>query len=316
MTNGSDRRTSYRLLLMMLWTTLLVLAVQSILGWASTCLSLLAGSLHTLIDGFSTGLSLLAVSSPQRTLGREIWGHGRVEVALTLMLNGFLSIAGVSLIVAAIQQMEAVVRNTPLPYEALLDLQRVQIMAAMVILLLGVALFNGYQGRELSSLALRLNTQHILQDGWLSIGLLLGLLGIWRGYHWLDPLLALAFVGLSVRSFWRVLKQQLPMLLRPTAIAPEALAEIVNQTQGVTRCTKIRSRGMVGRQVWVELHLALHPEFMDAAHEIGQDIESEIRQRYGPVRAQIWVEESSPFVPSFEESSPYLSGQEPGKDWS
>ena len=189
------------------------------------------------------------------------------------------------------------------PFPVDIPLQVIQLILAMVIITLAVALFSGYQARRLSSLALQLNTRHILQDAWLSFALLGGLLGIRRGYHWLDPILALALVALAVRSLVRVLNAQLPMLLKPTAIAPEAIAEIACQVQGVTRCTRILSRGMVGRQVWIELNLALHPDFMDQAQQIGEGIEGAIRERYGPVRTQIWVEEAtSPYSPLLDSS--------------
>ena len=296
---GRQRRASYRLLIATLWTTLLVLAVEVVSGWASYSLSLLAASLHTLIDSFSTVLSLVAVSSPQRTLGREIWGHGRAEVVGTLILIASLGFGGVSLLLLAVQQMEASVQGEVGPFPVDIELQVIQLILAMVIITLTVALFSGYQARRLLSLALQLNTRHILQDAWLSFALLGGLWGIRRGYHWLDPILAIALVILAVRSLVRVLNAQLPMLLKPTAIAPEAIAEIACQVEGVTRCTRILSRGMVGRQVWIELHLALHPDFMDQARQIGEKVEGAIRERYGPIRARIWVEEThSPYLQS------------------
>jgi divalent metal cation (Fe/Co/Zn/Cd) transporter len=168
----------------------------------------------------------------------------------------------------------------------------IQLITAMVAIALTLALISAYQGRYLNSLALRLNTQHMLQDSWISILVLLGLVGIWRGYRWIDPLFAIALVLLTIHSFWRVVDTQLPMLLRPTAIAPEAIAQVACRVEGVTRCNRILSRGMVGRQVWIELHLALHPEFMGMARTIGERVETALQQQYGPLRAQIWVEQA------------------------
>lgn len=121
---------------------------------------------------------------------------------------------------------------------------------------------------------------------------LTGLIAIGQGYRWLDPLLAILLVFLSSKSLWNMLNHQLPMLLKPTAIAPEAISQIACQVEGVTRCTRILSRGMVGRQVWIEIHLALHPEFMVIAQTIGERVERTLREHYGPVRAQIWLDQS------------------------
>ncbi|MEM9264463.1 MAG: cation diffusion facilitator family transporter [Cyanobacteria bacterium P01_F01_bin.13] len=288
---GQQRQTCYRLLLMMLWANLVILTIEVTAGWASQSIGLLAEALHTLIDIFSTALSLIAVASPQRPLGREIWGHGRGEVGGALILAAILGFFGVSILMVAVGQFEAAMQQTSVPFPVEVTVALMQLMSAMVAIALTLALLVSYQGRYLNSLVLRLTTQHVLGDGWLSMVMLLSLVGIWRGHTWLDPLIAIALVTLTLHSFWRVLNTQLPMLLRPTAIAPEAIAQVVTTVEGVTRCNRIRSRGMVGRQVWIELYLAVHPEFLDMARTIGERVENALRQHYGPVSAQIWVEQ-------------------------
>ncbi|MEL6248636.1 MAG: cation diffusion facilitator family transporter [Cyanobacteria bacterium J06626_23] len=302
-----QRRVSYRLLLMMLWASLLVLIIEATAGWVTHSLCLLAEALHTLIDVFSTVLSLVAVASPQRTLGREIWGHGRGEAGGALMLSAVLGFAGVNLLLIAIRQYESALQRVAVPFPVEVTLPLIQLMAAMVAIVLTLALVSAYQGRFLESLALKCNTQHLLRDAWLSIGLLVGLVAIWRGYRWVDPLFAIALTLLAVNSFWHVLDTHLPMLLRPTAIAPEAIAQVAAQVEGVTHCTRILSRGMVGRQVWIELHLVLHPEFIGMSRSVGERVENALRRQFGPVRTQIWVEQgyvapqpppaTNPFLP-------------------
>ncbi|MEM9904118.1 MAG: cation diffusion facilitator family transporter [Cyanobacteria bacterium P01_D01_bin.44] len=287
-----QRQVSYRLLLMTLWTALLVLAIEATAGWVNHSLCLLAEALHTLIDVFSITLGLVAVASPRRALGREIWGHGRGEAGGALLLSAILGFAGLNLLIIAVRQFEGSLQGEELAFQVVMTMPLIQLMSAMVAITLTLSLVTAYQGRFLGSLALKLSTQHMLRDVWLSLVLLVGLVGIWRGHRWIDPLFAIALVILSVNSFWHVVNTQLPMLLRPTAIAPEAIAQIVTQVEGVTRCTRILSRGMVGRQVWIELHLALHPEFMSLSRSIGEQVENALRSQYGPVRTQIWVEQA------------------------
>ncbi|MEM9978005.1 MAG: cation diffusion facilitator family transporter [Cyanobacteria bacterium P01_D01_bin.2] len=288
---GQQRQTCYRLLLMMLWANLVILTIEVIAGWVSQSVCLLAESLHTLIDVFSTALSLTAVSSPQRPLGREIWGHGRGEAGGALILAAVLGFFGVSILMVAVGQFEAAMGGASMPFPMEVTGALMQLMAAMVAIALTLALLVSYQGRYLPGMALKLTTQHVLGDGWLSMVLLLGLVGIWRGHTWLDPLIAIALVILTLHSFWRVLDTQLPMLLVPTAIAPEAIAQVVTTVEGITRCNRIRSRGMVGRQVWIELYLAVHPEFLGMTRTITERVESALRHHYGPVTTQIWVEQ-------------------------
>ncbi len=301
----SPRQITYRLLLTVLWATLLLLAVEAIGGWANHSLTLLAEALHSLVDGFSTILSLVAVTSPQRQMGREVWGHGRAEVAATLMLCAFLGFTGVSLVLIALGQLFKNLQGIADPFPVTIHTQVLWFTAAMVILTISLGIYASYQARNLNSLALKLNTHHFLTDAWLSVIMVAVLMAIWQNQLWLDPVYALVLLPLVARSLWRVLNDQLPMLLRPTAIAPEAIAHLVNQVDGVIQCTRIRSRGMVGRQVWIELHLVLHPEFMGTTDQIGEQIEARLRHQYGPLRTQIWVEGAT------TQTDPYLKDDLP-----
>ncbi|HEY9879813.1 MAG TPA: cation diffusion facilitator family transporter [Leptolyngbyaceae cyanobacterium] len=299
---AQQRHVAYRLLLTTLWACLLTLTVEASAGWATQSLTLLAESLHTLVDGFSTFLSLIAIASSQRPLGREVWGHGRLEVAMTLMLSVFLGFTGISLLLVALRQTYSLMTGGP-NFLVNLQPQILQFVAAMVVLTLVLGMYSEYQARNSTSIALRLNTKHFLEDAWLSLVTVGVLFAIWQNQRWLDAPFAVALLWLLPRSVWRVLHAQLPMLLQPTAIAPEAIAHIAAQIEGVTRCVRIRSRGMVGRQVWVELHLAIHPEYVSSAEVIGEQVEAALRDRYGPLRAKIWVEggrtetERFPFMP-------------------
>ena len=293
---GHQRRTSYRLLLTILWATLLLFVVELTAGWASHSLCLLAEALHTLIDVFSTLMALVAVASPQRTLGKEIWGHGRTEAASALLLSAVIGFAGISLSIVAFGQFERLLQASKGAFAAVLTPALVLLIWAMVALMLSMVVLAARQttrsAMPIISLALKLNVRHILRDAWLTGLALLGLIAIARGHHWVDPALALILLASLTNSLWQMLCAQLPMLLKPTAIAPEAIAQVACQVEGVTRCTRILSRGLVGRQVWIELHLALHPEFMAIANTVGERVERLLREQYGPVRAQIWLDRS------------------------
>jgi cation diffusion facilitator family transporter len=287
---GQNRRILVRqVLLVMLWLTLLILAVKVWAGWATASLSLLAESLHTMIDGFSTVLSLIAVASPYRSSGREIWGHGKLETSLTLMLVAALGFSCFGLFGwSLLQLMTMPTLSALLPVQIKLPL--LYLLAVVFLANVGLAGFERHLASRLESSALRWNANHILKDAWLTLLLLVGLVGVWRGYRWLDPLMAIIMVWMAGVSCWRVLNWQLPMLVRQTAIAPEAISQMVRQIQGVTHCYHIQSRGIVGRQVFVEMHVILHPEFAGAAQWIMEQIEASIRDHYGPVQVLIHLE--------------------------
>lgn len=286
----NPRGVSRQVLFVTLWLTLLVLAVKVWAGWATRSLSLLAEALHTVIDSFSTVLSLVAVSAPHRISGREVWGHGRLEATLALMLSAVLGFACFSLLGLSLQQLGTTQDLTPL-LPVRMPLPLIGLLTIVFLASLGLATFQKRLAKTLESTALRVNANQVLQDAWLSLIVLIGLVGIWKGYRWLDPLVAIGMVLTAVISSWRVLNWQLPLMVRQTAIAPEAISQLVKQVQGIVCCYQIRSRGIVGRQVLIEMRLVLHPEFMGASQWIMEQIEATIREHYGPVQVRMEIDD-------------------------
>ncbi|NET30835.1 MAG: cation diffusion facilitator family transporter [Cyanothece sp. SIO1E1] len=291
------KRTSYLILFTALWLTLLVLAVKVWAGWATKSLSLMAESLHTLIVGFSTLLSLALVASPFRLSNRGVWGYGKREVAGILLLTSFLGFSGFSLLMMSVQQLEAATRGSTVPFPVHISLPLIQLVGVVIAISLILACFESYEAKALESPALRLNSRCVFQDVWLTMLLIAGLLAIWQGYVWLDPLLAIFLVLMTIRSLWQMLSRQLPLLVRQTAIAPETLSQIAHQVEGVIQCHCRRCQGIVGRQVLIELRLVLHPEFMGVAHIIAERVEGAIRERYGPIQARIRIDGDRPLSP-------------------
>jgi len=289
------RWASRRVLLVSLWLTLLLLAVKIWMSWVTQSLSLVSESLHTLIDSFSLLLSLMAVASPSMA-ERAVWGHGKRETTMALLLTAFMGFTCLSLLAIALQQLQAVIADstTLLPIQSTLPL--LQGLSVVMATNFCLAFFKRYEAEVFDSNALRLSAYHGFQDAWLMLMVALGWVGVWRGYTWIDPLLTLGIVVMAIAACWRVLNQQLPLLMQPMAIAPEALAETIHQVEGITHCYGIRSRGVVGRQVVVEMHLILHPECVDVARQLAIRVERAIRERYGAARVVIYIERDRPLA--------------------
>ncbi|MDX2239324.1 MAG: cation transporter dimerization domain-containing protein, partial [Leptolyngbyaceae cyanobacterium bins.302] len=82
----------------------------------------------------------------------------------------------------------------------------------------------------------------------------------------------------------------LPWLVDEMAIAPEAIHALVMQVPGVVNCHSIASRGMVGRQIFIEMHLIVDAADVENAHRITEAVELILEERYCPARITIHVE--------------------------
>jgi divalent metal cation (Fe/Co/Zn/Cd) transporter len=136
-----------------------------------------------------------------------------------------------------------------------------------------------------------------MSDIWVTITVLLGLIGIWIGHNqqipalaWLDTILAFPVALLVLHSGWQVLRQNVPWLVDTVAIPPEIIAQIVMDVPGVLNCHDIASRGVVGRQVFIEMHLVVEATDVESAHRITEAVEACLDAKFSPVRVMIHVE--------------------------
>ncbi len=315
MTKAQNRYRASRLVLFVtLWLTLFVLSVKVSAGWATRSLSILAESLHTLITSFSILLSLLTMTAPDRQTRREVFAHSKRETVVVLLFAAFLGFACLTLVGMSAQQLESATHGGILPFPVRVSLPLIYLLSVVLVASLGIALLGFYKAKALNSLALRFNARQILKDVGLTILLLVGLLGVWWGVIWLDLLVAVLLVILVVVSYWGVLCFQLPQLVQPTAIAPEVLAQIARQVGGVTHCYQIQSRGVVGRLVYVQMHLILHPEVRILAPKIAERIEDAIQECYGPIQATFYIDDD---MSELEVASNYYLPEEANSqsDW-
>ncbi|MDX2239641.1 MAG: cation transporter [Leptolyngbyaceae cyanobacterium bins.302] len=300
-TEAQGRRwASHRILLVGLWLTLMMLAMKVWVGWATRSLSLASEALHTLVTSFSLLLSVLAVSVPY-SAKRESWGHTRLESSLTLLLVGFLGAAYCFLVGIAVEQIGFLGGTTANTAEVYLNAAVLQLLAGATVISLGFSVMGHFQAQLLENAMLRFSFSQAFQDAGLMLLVLGGLIAIKLGVVWLDPVLAvLVFLAASF-NVWRIVNWQLPSMMRQVAIAPEAIAKTARRVEGILHCYDIRTRGMVGRMVYVELRLIVHPECVTVAPAIVQRLERLIAQQYGPAKVVIQVDRDLPGTPNHRE---------------
>ena len=282
---GDNRSAVRRVLLQTLALNLAVVALKAIIGWKTGSLSLLADALHSVTDSANNVLGLLTNQLADPTPDRDHpYGHQKFEAIGALGVAAFLGIACFEILQSAI-------------YRILLSSDPVQITPTalwLMLLVLGMNIFVAFYerrvGLQVGSKILVADAHHTMSDVWITITVLGGLIGVWRGMQWLDIALAFPVALLVFKSGWIVLKENLPWLVDEMAIAPEAIHALVMQTPGVVNCHDIASRGVLGRQVFIDMHLIVEPTGVEAAHKITEAVERLLEQRYGPARITIHVE--------------------------
>ena len=293
MTMTLDNRSAVRkVLLITLLLNLFVMVLKAVLGWSTGSLSLIADALHSVTDSANNILGLITsrFSSPIPDRDHP-YGHQKFEAVGALGIAAFLGIACFEILQGAI---EGILQGG----------KPVKISASelwLLLIVLGVNIFVAFYersvGRRVGSAILIADAKHTMSDVWVTITVLAGLIGVWQGrvlnlpqLGWLDVILAFPVALLVFRSGWEVLKENLPWLVDEMAIAPEAIHAIALSVPGVINCHDIASRGLLGRQVFVEMHLIVDAKDVDTAHSITEAVESLLEERFSPARILIHVE--------------------------
>jgi cation diffusion facilitator family transporter len=282
-----DNRAEVRkVLIITLLLNLFVLGLKAVVGYWTGSLSLLADALHSVTDSANNVLGLIAskFSSPQPDREHP-YGHHKFEGVGALGIASFLGIACFEILQGAVERIlkggGEPVRISPPELWLLLIVLGVNIF---------VAFYERAVGKRVGSSILIADATHTMSDIWVTISVIAGLIGVWLGYQWMDLVLAFPVALLVFWSGWSVLKENLPWLVDQMAIAPEAIHEIATSVPGVINCHAIASRGVLGRQVFIEMHLIVDAPDVETAHHITEEVESRLEERFRPVRILIHVE--------------------------
>ena len=277
-----------RVLSLTLVLNVLVVVLKLVVGSWTGSLSLLADALHSITDSANNVLGLvtnqLASPIPDRD---HPYGHQKYEAVGALGIAAFLGIACFEILKGAGERLIWGGDTVTMGATSL------WFLLAVLGINIFVAFYERRVGIRLGSNILIADAEHTMSDIWITIAVLGGLIGVWAGVQWLDVVLAFPVAILVIRSGWVVLSANLPWLVDEMAIAPEAIHSQVMQVPGVLNCHNIASRGLLGRQVFIDMHLIVEPQDVLAAHDITEKVEQQLEEEFGPTRVTIHIEPHS-----------------------
>ena len=143
-----------------------------------------------------------------------------------------------------------------------------------------VAIFRIRVGRRIGSAALIADGQHARIDGWTSLAVLVGVLGVWFGYPLADPVIGLiitiAIFGIVIQSGKQIFSRMLD------GIDPHIIDEIrraAAHVAEVKEVTDVRARWL-GHRLNVELNVTLPSGLtISTAHAIAEEVRHQLLHR-------------------------------------
>ncbi len=246
---------------------------QVIIVLISGSVSLLADTIHNFGDATTSLLLWIAFALTRRGVSRRFtYGYGKTEdvAGVLIVLVIFFSAC-----VAAYESIRKLLDPQPIGNLWL-------VVAAALVGFVGneaVAQFRLRVGNEIGSAALIADGQHARVDGFTSLAVLIGVLGVWAGFPILDPLVGIAItitilfiVKDAARAVWNRMID---------GIEPEIVGEIEHaptHVTGVEGVHQVRAR-WVGHKVHTDLHITVNPDLsVRESHAIAAEVEHTLRQ--------------------------------------
>ncbi|KZL48104.1 cation transporter [Nodularia spumigena CENA596] len=280
-----NRPEVQKVLIITLLLNLLVIGLKGFLGYMTGSLSLFADALHSVTDAANNVLGLIAskYSAPEPDIEHP-YGHQKFEAVGALGIAAFLAIACWQILQGAVERI--IQGSEPV------NISPVELWLLLIVLGINifVAFYERRVGKRVGSPILVADAAHTMSDVWVTITVIGGLIGVWLGDQWLDVVLAFPVALLVFWTGFSVVKTNLPWLVDQMAIAPETIYAIATAVPGVINCHKIASRGVLGRQVFIEMHLIVDAPDVETAHHITEEVERRLEQRFSPVRILIHIE--------------------------
>jgi cation diffusion facilitator family transporter len=277
-----DRYTAVsRVLVRVLLLNLAVAGAKIVLGATTGAVSVLTDGFHSLTDGGSNLVALVALRVARQPPDTEHpYGHRKFETMASVGILVFLLLVVVQVLWAAVERL----RTPSIPT---VDAISFVVMGSTFLVNIAVVVYERRAGRRLSSEVLMADSHHTQSDLFTSLTVMAALVGVTLGYPLLDPLAALIVAGFISYACWEIWQETTHILADQIVIAEGDIRQVVGEVPEVLGCHHIRSRGAADH-VFLDLHVWLDPSMrLDEAHRISHVVKDRIMARYPQVKDAI-----------------------------
>jgi cation diffusion facilitator family transporter len=283
---GERRREVASVLTWVLLANLIVILAKIIVGLRSGSIAVLGDAAHSGIDAVNNVVGLTAMrlaAAPPDEL--HPYGHGKFETLAALAVAAFLSVTCFELIQGAVGRL--VNGGAPPTIEPVM----IGILAATMLVNVGVAWGESRAARRLSSEILAADARHTASDVLVTATVLVGMLLISVfGWASADAILALVVAVVVAKSGYEILRDTIPVLVDARAAEPAEIRSVAEMVEGVQGTSSIRSRGRTG-EGFAELTIHVdRRETVVSAHEIADRVELRVAERVGFANVIVHVE--------------------------
>lgn len=270
--------TNYKKVKQVLWVILIanfgVALLKIVVGRAIKSASMTADGFHSISDGTSNIVGLIGISIASKPIDKEHpYGHNKFEVISGLFIGAMLLFLGGKIVIDAIYTF----KNPVVP-----DITTESLIALIVTLIINIFISN-YEyrvGKKLNSYILVSDSLHTKSDIFVTIGVLVTLIGVKLGLPAIiDPIASLIVACFIFNASYEIFKSTIDVLVDKAVVDEEEIKEILKEFEDIKSYHDIRSRGSESN-IHIDMHVMVEPAItVEYSHRLSHNIENRIRKK-------------------------------------
>ncbi len=268
-TQSAYRQSKIKHVLIVTLVLNIVIAVAKLLyGYASGAISVMADGFHSLMDGTSNVIGLVAIRFAFAPPDEEHhYGHRKAEILASMMISILLGIT-------CLEIMKELVSRLFSPQHAQVNYWGFGIMLSGLLINLVVVWYESKWAKKLQSQLLEADTAHTRSDVFVTLSVMASMVAIYWELYWIDSLVSLGIVILIGRTAYLLFRKNMDILMDRSPVDRQAITDLVNQQPGVRNCHKVRAHGSP-EEIYMELHIWVDPDLkVREAHDLAHGVKS------------------------------------------
>ncbi len=259
-----------------LWITLIlnwaVAALKVTFGLATRCVAMTADGVHSITDGTSNIVGLVAIYVSGNPPDRDHpYGHQKYETFASITIGFFLFLAAFAILRGSLDSFI----HSRVPE---VSLRSFLVMTVTLLVNIFVVWYERRNGKKLGSDFLISDSWHTLSDIFVTLGVFAAFIGIYYKVPRVDAVFSFVIAIIIMITAVNILKRGSDVLCDRAVLEAERIEKIVRTVEGVRDCHEIRTRGRKDN-IYVDLHVLVDNDMtVLTSHRLANVIEREIRK--------------------------------------
>ncbi len=252
---------------------LIVAFAKIVYGTLTDTLSMRSDGFHSFFDSISNIVGIVGVSIASRPPDKSHpYGHKKFETLASMFIAVLIIFVGFEIVISSMLRFtsEAQPNVTGLSFI---------VMIVTIAVNVFVTRYEHKQGTKLKSDILLADSMHTRSDIYVSLSVIVALVGIQGGYPIIDPIISLIIALVILKAGADILMAGSNTLCDAARIEEKVICDIAYEVEGVKECHKIRTRGTEG-DISIDMHIRVRSDMpVVEAHALSHKVMAHLKER-------------------------------------